>query len=118
MAKMVWDTLATIFKASGPIGIINTRWEFFCTFAQEGENMEEHIKKLRGLQQTLHAMGELISDPGLGLFQYITDVTTKNLVEVHHGCRCRIADTDVRRPDRMDLGGIQIPTSWLRGHGA
>src|SRR6266481_3793723 len=31
-------------------------------FAQEGENMEEHIQKLRGLQQTLHAMGELISD--------------------------------------------------------
>src|SRR6266481_3257334 len=31
-------------------------------FAQEGENMEEHIQKLRGLQQTLHVMGELISD--------------------------------------------------------
>src|SRR5882672_12726039 len=31
-------------------------------FAQEGENMEDHIRKLHGLQQTLHAMGELISD--------------------------------------------------------
>src|SRR6266481_8144440 len=31
-------------------------------FAQEGENMEEHIQKLRSLQQTLHAMGELILD--------------------------------------------------------
>ena len=52
----------TIFEASGLIGIINTRREFFRTFAQEGENMEEHIRKLRSLQQTLHAMGELISD--------------------------------------------------------
>src|SRR6266481_6976304 len=31
-------------------------------FAQEGKNMEEHIQKLHGLQQTLHTMGELISD--------------------------------------------------------
>ena len=43
MAKKVWDTLTTIFEASGPISIINTRREFFRTFAQEGENMEEHI---------------------------------------------------------------------------
>ena len=61
-AKKVWDTLATIFEASGPIGIINMRREFFRTFAQEGENMEEHIRKLRSLQQMLHAMGELILD--------------------------------------------------------
>jgi len=61
-SKGVWDALATIFEASGLIGIINTQREFFQTFAQEGENMEEHIRKLRGLQQTLHTMGELISD--------------------------------------------------------
>src|SRR6266481_7707710 len=61
-SKGVWDALMTIFEASGPIGIINTRHEFFRTFAQEGENMEEHIRKLHGLQQTLHTMGELISD--------------------------------------------------------
>jgi len=61
-SKKVWDTLVTIFEASRPIGIINTQCEFFRTFAQEGENMEEHIRKLRGLQQTLHAMRELISD--------------------------------------------------------
>ena len=58
----MWDTLAMIFEASGPISIINTRQEFFCTFAQEGENMEEHIRKLHGLQQMIHTMGELISD--------------------------------------------------------
>src|SRR6266481_8926252 len=61
-SKGIWDALTTIFEASGPIGIINMRCQFFRTFAQEGENMEEHIQKLRGLQQTLHAMGELISD--------------------------------------------------------
>ena len=49
----------TIFEASGPIGIINTQCEFFNTFAQEGENMEEHVHKLRSLQQMLHTMGEL-----------------------------------------------------------
>ena len=61
-SKGVWDALATIFEASGPIGIIDTRREFFHTFSQEGENMEEHVCKLRSLQQTLHTMGELISD--------------------------------------------------------
>src|SRR6266481_563568 len=61
-SKGVWDALTKIFEASGLIGIINTRCKFFQTFAQEGENMEEHIRKLRGLQQMLHAMGELISD--------------------------------------------------------
>jgi len=61
-SKKVWDALATIFEASGPIGIINTQREFFQMFAQEGENMEEHIRKLHGLQQTLHMMGELILD--------------------------------------------------------
>src|SRR6266481_9692306 len=61
-SKGIWDALATIFEASRPIGVINTRCEFSRTFAQEGENMEEHIRKLRSLQQTLHAMGELISD--------------------------------------------------------
>ena len=61
-SKGVWDALVTIFEASGPIGIINTRHEFFCTFSQESENMEEHVCKLCGLQQTLHMMGELISD--------------------------------------------------------
>ena len=61
-SKGVWDALMTIFEASGPIGIINTQHEFFHTVAQEGENMEEHVHKLRGLQQMLHMMGELISD--------------------------------------------------------
>src|SRR6266481_2358223 len=55
-------SLVTIFEASGLIGIINTRYEFLRTFAQEDENIEEHIQKLHGLQQTLHVMGELISD--------------------------------------------------------
>ena len=61
-SKGVWDALMTIFEASGPISIINTQREFFHMFAQEGENMEEHVRKLCGLQQMLHAMGELISD--------------------------------------------------------
>src|SRR6266481_2227139 len=61
-SKGIWDALVTIFEASRPISIINTQREFFRMFAQEGKNMEEHIQKLCGLQQTLHAMGELISD--------------------------------------------------------
>ena len=61
-SKQVWDALTTLFEASILISIINTQHKFFWTFAQEGENMEEHIRKLHGLQQTLHAMGELISD--------------------------------------------------------
>ena len=34
-ARSVWLALLTIFQARGPLGIINVRRDFFCTFAEE-----------------------------------------------------------------------------------
>ena len=53
-----------------------------------------------------------------GLFKYTTNVTPEIMVDIYHSCQCQIADTDIRCPDHMDLGGIQILTSQLRGHSA
>ena len=62
MARSVWLALLTIFQARGPLGIINVRRDFFCTFAEEGTNMEEHICKLRSLQRQLHSLSGLVTD--------------------------------------------------------
>ena len=82
--------------------------------------MEEHIRKLRGLQQTLHMIGELlvISDQDFSntLLTSLPKSWSTFIMAVN--ASLQIADTDIRCPDCTDLGGIQIPTSWLRGHGA
>ena len=62
MACSVWLALLTIFQARGPLGIINIHCDFFRTFAEEGTNMEEHIRKLRSLQRQLHSLGDLVTD--------------------------------------------------------
>jgi hypothetical protein len=54
-AFTVWQALSNIFEAKGLIGIINKRREFFRMFAEEGADMELHIRKLRMLQQELHS---------------------------------------------------------------
>ena len=100
----MWDALTTIFEAHGPIGIINTQWEFFWTFAQEGENMEEHIRKLCGLQQSLHVMGELILDQDF--LKYATDIITEIVVNIHYSSQCQLTNTDIRCPDHADYGGV------------
>ena len=115
-SKRVWDTLMTIFEASGPIGIINTQCEFFHTFAQEGENMEAHVHKLCSLQQMLHTMGELISDCDFSN-TLLCNVTTKDMVDFYYGCQCRTTDPDVRHANHADLGGVLISASQLRWHG-
>ena len=58
----IWTRLQDIFEPRGAVGVINLRREFFRTFAEDGANMEEHVRKLRGLRQELNACGQPISD--------------------------------------------------------
>lgn len=58
----IWVRLQDIFESRGAVGVVNLRREFFRTFAEDGANMEEHIRKLRGLWQELSACGQSISD--------------------------------------------------------
>ena len=50
------------FESKGAISIVNLHCDFFCTFAEDGANMEEHVCKLQGLKQELNAQGQLITD--------------------------------------------------------
>ena len=53
-----------------------------------------------------------------GLLKYSIDITTKVMVYIYHSCQCQIANPDVRYPDHVYFGGIQILAGRLRGHGA
>jgi gag-polypeptide of LTR copia-type/Domain of unknown function (DUF4219) len=61
-AASIWTTLQAIFESKGAVGIVNLRRDFFRTFAEDGANMEEHMRKLCGIQQELNARGHYISD--------------------------------------------------------
>ena len=45
----IWTRLQDIFKSKGVVRSINLHQEFFCTFTEDGANMEEHFCKLWGL---------------------------------------------------------------------
>jgi gag-polypeptide of LTR copia-type len=51
-APNIWTRLQGIFESRAAVGIVNIRREFFRTFAEDGTNMEEHVRKLRGLDCT------------------------------------------------------------------
>jgi gag-polypeptide of LTR copia-type len=55
MAPDIWTRLQGIFESRAAVGIVNIRREFVRTFAEDGTNMEEHVRKLRGLHQQLNA---------------------------------------------------------------
>ena len=61
----LWAKLQAIFESKAAVGIVNICWEFFRTFAEDGANMEEHIRKLHGLYQQLNARGQLVTNEDL-----------------------------------------------------
>jgi hypothetical protein len=52
----------TLQHLRGTMGITLTRREFFHLHCDEDGDLEEHIRKLRELQNDLHAMGSEIPD--------------------------------------------------------
>ena len=85
--------------------------------------VEKQFDKVDGQQMQNHNAHQSLklfangSNFRSGLFKYTTEVTPEILVDIYHGSQCQIADTDIRHPDLMDLGGVQVLTSWLMGHG-
>ena len=53
---------------------------------------------------------------GSGFLKHSTHVTPEILVDIYYGRQCQFADPDVRCPDLVYIGRIQIPTGRLRGH--
>ena len=61
-AKQMWDQLVMVKEPKGCLGILATRRALYQTTAEEGVDMIAHILKLRGLQNKLHSMDNLIAD--------------------------------------------------------
>jgi gag-polypeptide of LTR copia-type len=58
----IWTRLQGIFESKGVVGIVNLCQDLFRTFPEDGANMEEHVRKLHGLQQELNARGQLVTN--------------------------------------------------------
>ena len=61
-AKEMWNQLCMVKESKGRLGILATRRALYRASATEGFDMVEHISMLRGLQNDLHAMDNLVSD--------------------------------------------------------
>ena len=64
-AREIWTRLQGIFESKAAVGIVNIRHEFFRTFAKDSTNIEEHVRKLRGLYLQLNARGQMVSGDNL-----------------------------------------------------
>ena len=63
-AREIWTRLQGIFESKAAVGIVNIRREFFRTFAKDGANIEEHVRKY-GLYLQLNTRGQMVSDDDL-----------------------------------------------------
>ena len=61
-ARDMWNQLTMVKEARGRLGILATHQALYRATAEEGMDMVDHISKLRGLQNELHAMENLVSD--------------------------------------------------------
>ena len=61
-AREMWSQLVMVKEARGRLGILATRRALYRASGEEGVDMVDHISKLRGLQNELHAMENLVTD--------------------------------------------------------
>jgi transposase InsO family protein len=61
-ARDMWNQLCMVKESRGRLGVLATRRALYRATADEGVDMVEHISKLRGLQNELHTMENLVTD--------------------------------------------------------
>ena len=61
-ARDMWNQLTLVKESRGRLGVLATCQALYRATAEEGFDMIDHISKLRGLQNELHAMENLVSD--------------------------------------------------------
>lgn len=61
-AKDMWSQLSMVKESKGRLGVLATRRALYRASAEEGFDMVTHVSKLRGLQDELHVMENLVSD--------------------------------------------------------
>ena len=62
MAHDMWNQLSLVKESWGHLGVLAMCQALYQATAKEGFDMVEHISKLRGLQNKLHAMENLVTD--------------------------------------------------------
>jgi hypothetical protein len=92
-SKEAWTALKDMFEARGPIGIITVRRKLFRAQCEEGGDIEEHIRTLRGYVEELAGLGSKISDEDFSITlltslpdswdPFISAVDTATLNESH-----------------------------------
>ena len=62
MAHDMWNQLSMVKESRGHLGVLATHRALYWATAKEGFDMVGHISKLRGLQNELHAIENLVTD--------------------------------------------------------
>ncbi|GLB40106.1 hypothetical protein LshimejAT787_0706160 [Lyophyllum shimeji] len=61
-SKDAWDALKNVYEVQGSLGIVLLRRRFYGTRCEEGADIEEHIRTLRGWQEELASLGKAMSE--------------------------------------------------------
>ena len=61
-ACQMWSQLSMVKESRGRLGVLAMHQALYQATAEEGFEMVDHILKLRGLQNKLHTMENLVSD--------------------------------------------------------
>ena len=61
-AAEMWKQPTLVKESRGKLGILATQRALYCTIADEGFYLVEHISKLCKLQEELHLMGSIVMD--------------------------------------------------------
>ena len=66
-AKSAWDTLQATYESKGPLGKVLARRKLFRAKCEEGENIEEFLRKLQGYREDLASLDSIINDDEFGI---------------------------------------------------
>ncbi len=103
-----WHSLANVFSVRGPLAQVLARRKFMRYQIDEGSDMEEDIRKLRGLREQLILLGQDISELEFSLILLTAlpesyDSFISSIAEIPHaGELCgRLLQEGIRRKDRV-----------------
>lgn len=65
-ARQAWTQLEAVYERSGDIGLALTQQELFRTQADEGDDIPDHLSKLRSLHEKMGQLGAAIPDVNFG----------------------------------------------------
>ncbi|GLB42029.1 putative mitochondrial protein [Lyophyllum shimeji] len=61
-SKDAWEALENVYEVQGALGVVLLRRRFYGARCEEGADIEEHIRTLRGWQEELASLGKAMSE--------------------------------------------------------